>query len=482
MGNSEEKNQGKGFAGLKGLSSGQSPPAVGTAQAQEAPVTELPEAWQNQQEVDAKKPLQPQSKTIAPKWRGWVVALGLIGAIVGFLIIASGGFGNTSSYSPSSSSNRPESAYTPPSGAYTQNQSASVGSFQLGNAVGPDNRVTTLMSSFSPRDVIHASVQTDGAGATLNMKWTYQDGQTVDTQDKVVAAGPQITDFSISKPDGWPAGEYHALLSINGGLIQNISFTVQSAPIEAPVIEKPPVGIGLVLNDAQIRYCVYGGHRIAGARKAVNNYSQASVYLFNELVDDYNRRCGDYRYRQGALAPIESEAAHIRDQLEQEGQTLMTGSSGAAANASGEDGGAAYAAQVAADAAAEAADAAATSTDAVVASKLLRDGHFPSQNVSGEITDDSVYQASFDCARAKSIPEYLICHDSELADDDRELYLIYQRAKSAVADRDALTERARKQWNYREENCRDKPCLLAWFEYQKDVMRKIAQTGDVNAR
>lgn len=93
----------------------------------------------------------------------------------------------------------------------------------------------------------------------------------------------------------------------------------------------------------------------------------------------------------------------------------------------------------------------------------------------------SVQQPSFDCAKAKSIPEYLICHDSKLAASDRELAALYSQAKEAANDKVAFADRTRKQWNYREKNCRDKDCLLSWYAYQKNVLTKIAQTGDARA-
>ena len=97
---------------------------------------------------------------------------------------------------------------------------ATVASVDLGNAVGADNKVTTASTSFAKNDTIHASVATDGAASKLNAKWTYQDGQTVDSQDKDVAAGPQTTDFSISKPDGWPAGKYKVTFSTGAPKIE----------------------------------------------------------------------------------------------------------------------------------------------------------------------------------------------------------------------------------------------------------------------
>lgn len=104
---------------------------------------------------------------------------------------------------------------------------ATVSSVDLGNAVGADNKVTTASTSFAKADTIHASVATDGAASKLNAKWTYQDGQTVDSQDKDVAAGPQVSDFSISKPDGWPAGKYKVEISLDGNVVQSRDFEVK---------------------------------------------------------------------------------------------------------------------------------------------------------------------------------------------------------------------------------------------------------------
>lgn len=91
-------------------------------------------------------------------------------------------------------------------------------------------------------------------------------------------------------------------------------------------------------------------------------------------------------------------------------------------------------------------------------------------------------RTSFDCSKVGSIPEYLICHDPELAASDRELANIYQQAKDAVPDKAAFAARTRRQWNFRQRNCHDKPCLVSWYAYQKETLTKIAQTGDVNAQ
>ena len=49
----------------------------------------------------------------------------------------------------------------------------------------------------------------------------------VDTQDKTIPAGAQVTDFSISKPDGWPAGHYRLEVMNNGMVVQTREFDVQ---------------------------------------------------------------------------------------------------------------------------------------------------------------------------------------------------------------------------------------------------------------
>lgn len=98
----------------------------------------------------------------------------------------------------------------------------------LGNAVGNDNRVAAPMTTFAASDTIHASVGTDGGAAgTLTAKWSYEDGQVVDSTDKSVAAGPQITEFSISKPDGWPTGKYKLEVMMDGTVVQSREFEVR---------------------------------------------------------------------------------------------------------------------------------------------------------------------------------------------------------------------------------------------------------------
>lgn len=112
---------------------------------------------------------------------------------------------------------------------------ASVTGVDLGNTVGADMRVATPMGTFSPKDTIYAAVITatsDPAASVagkLGAKWTHVDSnQTVHEESKdFTFAGDGVTDFQISKPDGWPTGKYKVEISLDGNVVQTREFEVR---------------------------------------------------------------------------------------------------------------------------------------------------------------------------------------------------------------------------------------------------------------
>lgn len=105
-----------------------------------------------------------------------------------------------------------------------------VSSVDLGSAVGPDQKVTAATTTFAPKDMIYAVVSTTGMApsAVLNAKFTYQDGQTVNESSQTIAPnGNAVTAFHISKPDGWPVGNYKVEISLNGTSVANRDFSVK---------------------------------------------------------------------------------------------------------------------------------------------------------------------------------------------------------------------------------------------------------------
>jgi hypothetical protein len=102
----------------------------------------------------------------------------------------------------------------------------------LGSAIGADKRVTTATEAFARTDTIHVSIETSGSGpAELLARWTYtSDGKTVPVREDsqtLQASGPAVTEFHISKPDGWPAGDYQVEILLNGQVAQTKRFTVK---------------------------------------------------------------------------------------------------------------------------------------------------------------------------------------------------------------------------------------------------------------
>ncbi|MFL9983876.1 DUF4236 domain-containing protein [Paraburkholderia sediminicola] len=91
----------------------------------------------------------------------------------------------------------------------------------------------------------------------------------------------------------------------------------------------------------------------------------------------------------------------------------------------------------------------------------------------------SFQQTSFDCSKARSNAEHIICNDAELASDDVQLAAIYAKAKAAVDDPTAFKARTRAQWNYREQQCHDRECLVRWYADQKVALAVMAETGKV---
>ena len=121
-----------------------------------------------------------------------------------------------------------------PAAPAAASESLKVGSVTLGSAVGADKKVAKAKNAFAPGDkTIYASVATEGttAGATLNAKWTFQDGETTttvsDISQSISTDGPAVTTFKIQNPNEWPEGKYKVAISLNGQAVGNEAFEVK---------------------------------------------------------------------------------------------------------------------------------------------------------------------------------------------------------------------------------------------------------------
>lgn len=108
------------------------------------------------------------------------------------------------------------------------------------------------------------------------------------------------------------------------------AWQAPAAPVQAPSSpseEPPPVGTGNVLTSPQIRYCTAQSIRLDAAKEAVNQYNDSDIDRFNALVADYNSRCSNFRYRQGALESARSEVERFRSDYLAQGRQLFAPSS-----------------------------------------------------------------------------------------------------------------------------------------------------------
>lgn len=101
---------------------------------------------------------------------------------------------------------------------------------RLGNAIGADNRVTTETDDFRPTETVYASVRTVGSApsATLVARWTFEDGQVVDEETQTISPeGSATTQFHVSKPSGWPVGNYKLTVLLDGREVGTKDFEVE---------------------------------------------------------------------------------------------------------------------------------------------------------------------------------------------------------------------------------------------------------------
>jgi uncharacterized protein len=88
----------------------------------------------------------------------------------------------------------------------------------------------------------------------------------------------------------------------------------------------------------------------------------------------------------------------------------------------------------------------------------------------------AAHAVSFDCRKAHSPTEQLICNDPELSAADDQLGALYQNVQSVTKNRRALRTERDQDWQWRETNCSDKKCLLTWYwNREEELTRQLAQ-------
>lgn len=87
------------------------------------------------------------------------------------------------------------------------------------------------------------------------------------------------------------------------------------------------------------------------------------------------------------------------------------------------------------------------------------------------------FKASFDCFKAKSQAELLICSDAELAQLDIELATLYEKAKNLTNDQDEFRRVNKMEWLRREKTCSDRTCLFDWYSRRHEQLMQLVETN-----
>jgi len=201
-----------------------------------------------------------------------------------------------------------------------------------------------------------------------------------------------------------------------------------SAAVPSPDNEEsvPPVGSGLTLDRSQIRYCLSQRIRMEAWQRRLNENPQMLVDAFNASVSYYNARCSNYRYLRNDLESVSAEVESNRAALMQQGVSMATSANGS----------------------------------------------MPLEQNAPPI------KTSFDCAKARSDAEHLICNDEQLAAADVDLANLFASAKAAATDQVAFKEHTREQWNYRERSCHDRDCLIQWYANQRQWLTNVVNNSN----
>lgn len=88
----------------------------------------------------------------------------------------------------------------------------------------------------------------------------------------------------------------------------------------------------------------------------------------------------------------------------------------------------------------------------------------------------SVNAASFNCSKAYSKVEKLICNTPSLSKADDELYVDYLQAKLVTGNSGEFKKITKLNWKLREKNCETEQCLLDWYKKSSDLYRNLVSS------
>ena len=118
---------------------------------------------------------------------------------------------------------------------YAVGTAVQITELELAATIASDFRPIVPTTLFKPADTVYLVVTTigpvEGEPGSLGVAWRYgaeQSQQAVHSEGKeLIFSGPGTTVFEVSKPDGWPTGDYSVEVFLNGKATKKLSYSVQ---------------------------------------------------------------------------------------------------------------------------------------------------------------------------------------------------------------------------------------------------------------
>jgi hypothetical protein len=90
-------------------------------------------------------------------------------------------------------------------------------------------------------------------------------------------------------------------------------------------VSVPPVGTDIELEGAQVRYCTFEKARLTALKDMVSDTNSTAIEGFNSRVDDYNSRCGSFRYHTADLDAARAIAERDAERISSEARAIAEG-------------------------------------------------------------------------------------------------------------------------------------------------------------
>lgn len=92
----------------------------------------------------------------------------------------------------------------------------------------------------------------------------------------------------------------------------------------------------------------------------------------------------------------------------------------------------------------------------------------------GVLATSFTLAASFDCTKARTKQEKMICNDAELSAYDSRLLPLYKKARKATGNSPEFRRNGKKSLQWRAKHCKDKTCLMKWYKNREKELIKLA--------